>query len=173
MAVVNRKYRYLFLSEAYCASRAVDQALLQHEGSVLLDCWTHEPFDKLCDLGFISPHESLLKFSVVRHPADYLVTKYHHLTSWHKQGFRAFLLYELIKSNTLFAHANDTDKTIRYELLQSQLNDVLETRGAPPVALNVVGQTQGKRAWQTYYKGKDRRLLQQLLADYATYGYRI
>ena len=171
MAIVNRKYGYLFLAEPYCASRAVGEALAEHEGSVVLDTWVHDPIEKLCKLGLVQAHEPLLKFSIVRHPADYLVTKYHHLTGWHKKGFRAFLRSQLESHESLFIHANDTDRTLRYEALLPQLNDILESRGAPPIKLNVVGKTEGKKPWRSYYSEKDLRILPAFLHEFQTFGY--
>jgi hypothetical protein len=171
MAVLNRKYGYLFLAEPHCASRAVGEALAQHEGSVVLDTWVHNPLSALVELGFVRPHETLFKFSVVRHPADFLVTKYHHLTGWHAKGFRAFLHSELEKLEPLFMHANWMDRTIRYERLQSELNDVLEARGAPPVTLNVIGKTENKKPWRSYYTDRDLRLLNGILSEVLIYGY--
>lgn len=173
MAIVNRKYGYLFLAEPYCASRAVEQALLVHDGSEHLDCWVHEPLAKLCDLGFVRPNEPLFKFSVVRHPCDYLVTKYHHLTGWHKKGFREFLRAHLENPETLFMHAAVMDRTLKYELLQSQLNDILEARDAPPVELQVIGKTEDKKHWRSYYSVGDIWSIDERLPDFKTYGYRI
>jgi hypothetical protein len=171
MATLNRKYGYLFLAEPYCASRAVGIALAQQEGSVVLDTWVHNKLSKLVDDGFLTPHEPLFKFSIVRNPADYLVTKYHHLSGWHTKGFAAFLNDEYAnRHRSLFWHASDADKTLRYELLESQLNDLLEARGAPPVSLTVVGKTQDKKDWRSYYSDKDLALLRSL-PDFNTYGY--
>jgi hypothetical protein len=171
MAIVNRKYGYLFLAEPYCASRAVGEALAAQEGSEVLDTWVHNTFPKLVELGFVKYHEPLYKFSVVRNPADYLVTKYHHLTGWHKNGFKAFLRSTLETPQPLFMHANDVDKTLRFELLESQLNDVLEARGAPPVKLAVVGQTRDKKHWESYYTPGDLEHIRENLPDFRTYGY--
>lgn len=170
MAILNRQYGYLFLAEPYCASRAVGTALAQQEGSVVLDTWVHNPHSKLCDLGFVQPHEQLFKFSIVRNPADYLVTKYHHLTGWHVKGFQAFLRSHLELPETLFMHAGTVDLTLRYEHLASQLNDVLESRGAPPVTLSVIGPTKGKHRWQTYYS-PETLIAVSKHPDFNTYGF--
>jgi hypothetical protein len=171
MAILNRKYGYLFLAEPYCASRAIEQALLVHDGSEHLDTWIHDTLPKLVERGFVTPHAPFYKFSVVRHPADLLVTKYHHLTGWHKKGFRAFLHNELEKLEPIFMHANLMDRTLKYEVLQPQLNDILEARGAPPVALQVLGKTEDKKPWRSYYNDRDLRLLNSLLPELHTYGY--
>lgn len=172
MAIVNRKYGYLFLAEPYCASRTVAQSLLTHEGSEQLDCWVHEPLAKLCEMGLVQPNESLLKFSIVRHPCDYLVTKYHHLTGWHKKGFREFLRHHLENPETLFMHAASADMTLKFELLNAQLNDILEARGAPPVQLQVVGKTADKKDWRSYYSVGDIWHIDDILPDFKTFGYR-
>jgi len=174
MAIVNRKYGYLFLAEPYCASRAVGIALAQHEGSVVLDCWVHEPLRRLYELDMVRPHEPLFKFSIVRHPGDYLVTKYHHLTGWHKRGFREFLRAHLEPAEpTLFMHAAVMDRTLKFELLQTQLNDILEARDAPPVELPVIGKTKDKKHWRSYYSTGDIWHIDEILPDFKTYGYRV
>lgn len=173
MAVLNRKYGYLFLAEPYCASRAIGIALAQQEGSEVLDTWVHNPLRKLVEEGFVAYHDPLYKFSVVRNPADLLVTKYHHLTGWHKQGFQRFLESEFREPTTLFMHGNDADKTLRYEHLESQLNDLLTDRGAPTVSLTVVGKTETKQAWRSYYPDEVLRRMVERLPDFKTYGYTI
>ena len=168
MAILNRKYGYLFLSEPYCASRAVKSALAEQDGSVVLDTWVHNSFPKLVQLGFLKYHEPVYKFSIIRNPLDYLVTKFHHLTGWHKNGFQSFLRAQ---SGTQFLHANDVDKTLRYEHLESQLNELLESRGAPPVSLTVVGKTESKRPWQSYYMADDIAVARAQVSDFRLYGY--
>lgn len=171
MAILNRKYGYLFLAEPYCASRAVGTALAQQDGSVVLDTWVHNTFPKLVQLGFVQFHEPIYKFSVVRDPADYLVTKYHHLTGWHKNGFRSFLRSHLENPQPLFMHPEDTDKTLRYEFLEQHLNGLLEDRGAPTVKLNIVGKTADKKPLQAYYTPEDLTYAREKIPEFRTYGY--
>ena len=122
----------------------------------------------------VRPNEPLFKFSIVRHPCDYLVTKYHHLTSWHKRGFSEFLRAHLEPPEpTLFMHAAVMDRTLKFELLQTQLNDILEARDAPPVELSVVGKTEGKQYWRSYYTHGEIWSIDEQLPDFKTYGYRI
>jgi hypothetical protein len=173
MAILNRKYGYLFLAEPYCASRAVAKALLTQDGSVdLVDTWVHNPFEKLVELGIVKYHEPLYKFSVIRNPADLLVTKYHHLTGWHKQGFKPFLRSHLeAPGPSLFMHAAVMDKTLRYERLESELNDTLEARGAPPVKLELIGKTETKKHWRSYYSDDEIKTMLERLPDFKTFGY--
>lgn len=168
MAVINRKYGYLFLAEPYCASRSIEQALLIHDGSWHMNAWTHETFEKLIQLEEITRHEPLFKFSVVRNPADYLVTKYHHLTSWHGRGFEAFLAEQ---RSPLFLHADTVDRVVRYERLESELNAVLESRGAPEVKLQTIGQTPGKKSYRSYYESHNAQDLIHGRIEFRTYGY--
>jgi hypothetical protein len=170
MAVINRKRGYLFLAEPYCASRSIEEALLDHECSHRVDAWTHETAGKLADLGVLYPHEPLYKFSVIRHPADLLVTKYLHLTGWHKKGFKEFLRSH--GNETLFLHANSADKTLRYEHLESHLNDLLQDKELPLVKLSVIGKTAGKRDWRSYYDADDLAFVSRL-PDFRTYGYKL
>lgn len=166
MAVLNRKHGFLFLAEPHCAARSIEAALPGRK----LDAWIHESYPDLIRKGLVEESWPVFKFSVVRHPGDYLVTKYHHLTSWHKAGFEAFLLSQL-ELPTLFMHASATDRVIRYEHLASQLNDVLEALGAPTVTLSRLGETADKRPWESYY-GPEQRELLATFPDMATYGYR-
>ena len=69
-------------------------------------------------------------------------------------------------------HANAMDMTLKFELLQTQLNDILEAREAPPVELTVVGKTADKKDWRSYYSVGDIWSIQDQLPDFKTYGYR-
>jgi predicted RNase H-like HicB family nuclease len=171
MAIVNRKYGYLFLAEPYCASRAMSAALAEQEGSEVLDTWVHNRFPTLVELGFVKYHEPLFKFSVIRNPADFLVTKYLNLSGWHANGFKAFLRAQLMSDQPLFMHANDVDKTLRYEYLESHLNELLEFLGAPPVTLPVIGKTEDKKYWASYYTPEDLAYIREHIPEFRIYGY--
>lgn len=175
MAIINRTHGYLFLAEPHCATRAVEAALKHQPGSKVIDAWVHVSRDDLIRKKIILPHEPLYTFSVVRNPADWVVTRYHHLTGWHSRGFKAFLEYHLenhLWDKSVFMHAKDTDRVLRYEFLSQQLNEILESRGASPVRLDRIGVTAGKRAWDSYFTREQLAYMQTNLKDFATYGYR-
>lgn len=174
MAVINRTFNYLFLAEPYCASRAIEQALLTQQGSQRVDQWIHESFRRLVDIGELMPHEPILKFSVVRHPADWAVTSYHHMTGWHGRGFIPYIEYQLdnnVWDETCFIHANMVDLNLRYEQLEAHLNDVLDARDAPTVTLKRVGVTQGKKHWREYWPDTLYDRFKSQLKDFERYGY--
>lgn len=174
MAVLNVKYNYLFLSEPYCASRAIEGALLKQDGSWNADTWTHETKDKLIDLRPEIGRHPFFTFSVVRHPADLLVTRYHHLTGWHSKGFKAFLEYIIAnppESRSMYAHAGSTDQTVKYENLSGHLNALLDSLNAPPVDLEVVGKTKEKGYWREYYTPLEMDRLRETFTDFEVYGY--
>jgi len=166
----------LFLAEPHCATRSIEQALKGQDGAVAIDAWVHVSHEDLIKKKIIKPHEPLYTFSVVRHPADWIVTRYHHLTGWHSKGFHPFVRYHLennLWDRSVFMHAKNTDRVIRYEHLAQQLNEILESRGAPPVSLGRLGQTANKQEWRSYF---DREELEQLpikLKDFSNYGYKV
>ena len=176
MAVINRKYGYLFLAEPHCATRSVEAALQRQRGSqVIQTAWTHATYQELLDQCVVTINEPLFKFSVIRHPCDWAVTRYHQMTGWHKEGFAAFIKYHLdngLWANSIFVHARYSDYTIRFESLQSALNAVLESRGSPPVCLGRLGETADRKSWPSYFT---RTLLQSFadgIPDFRTYGYK-
>jgi hypothetical protein len=172
MAVLNRHHGYLFLSEPHIASRAITTALLHHEGS--LDIHQHGTLEQLqardvsCD--------GLLKFSCIRHPCDWLVSHYLHLSSWHRAGFEAFLRYHLehvFTGRTVFLHTRAVKKVLRYENLLPELNALLRELGVPAVSLAKIGVTPYKQHWSKYYDDTTRRLVRSALLDFDEFGYEV
>lgn len=172
MSVINRARGYLFLCEPHCASRSVTAELMKHEGSQLVG--QHETYSRMLETGAIDESDSLLKFCVVRHPADWLVTRYHHMTSWHGKGFRAFLRY-LIDNDQLkdiiYTHPPSCNRLIRYETLEADLNHILRRFGVLPEVLLTIGQTKGKGHWRESYEAEDLDALRGYLNGIQTYGY--
>ena len=170
MAIINTTFRYLFLAEPHCACRAIEKALLQQPGSSSVNAWVHASRTELIKSGI---DRNLFVFSIVRHPADWIVTRYHHLTGWHRQGFKAFVEYHLdneLWERSVFMHGLFADQTLRYEHLHTTLNQLLANLSAPPVQLERVGETPGKKPWRSYYTPE---LLARVVAlpDFLTFGY--
>lgn len=171
MAVLNREKGYLFLSAPHCASRAITQALELHSGSAAVG--QHET---LAELSRRQPNrfDGLLNFCVIRHPYDWLVTRYHHLTSFHKNGFKEFVRHQTT-DNTLdgviFLHAKDSNRIARYESLEADLNQILRRFGLEIGTLPLVGKTAGKRDFREYYDLEDVQRIREYFNGRDTYGY--
>lgn len=178
VAVINRDFGYLFLAEPYCASRSIEAALLKHPGSQKVDAWMHATKEELLRQGRIGDLERLYSFSVVRHPADVLVTRFHHLTGWKSKGFQAYF-EDCLRSppfaggRSIFMHPRDVDQTVSFERLSGHLNALLDAIGAPPVMLESVGKTPEKKPWRVYYETGQLDQLAAIYRDFADFGYAI
>lgn len=172
MAILNREKGFLFLSAPHCASRAISQALQLQSGSMPIG--QHESYAQLAAKHDMP--ESLLKFCVVRHPLDWLVTRYHHLTSFHKSGFKEFVRHQTtdgVLDGLIFCHAEDSNRIVRYESLGSDLNAILKRFGLGIGTLPVLGKTTGKRDYREYYDLEDVERVRSYLKNRETYGYSI
>jgi hypothetical protein len=169
MAVLNRERKYLFLSEPHIASRSIQKALLAHAGSEAIG-----QHDTLNRLGIDT--EGLRIFSCIRHPCDWLVTRYMHLTSWHRLGFTAFLndfIKTVEQSRTIFLHAKMSERLIRYETLKGDLEQLRQDWILPPIRLEQIGVTAHKGRWLQYYDSESFRKVNKWLHDFANYGYKV
>lgn len=175
MAILNNEKGFLFLSAPHCASRAVSQALQLHAGSTTLG--QHDSYAQLVMKHNISEkHQPLLKFCVVRHPLDWLVTRYHHLTSFHKSGFKEFVRHQTtdgVLDDLVFCHAKDCNRIARYESLESDLNKILKRFGLEIGTLPIVGKTAGKKDYREYYDLEDVERVRSYLKGRETYGYSV
>jgi hypothetical protein len=123
MAIVNRQHGFLWLAEPYSASRTLRERLLKLPGSQPIGSY-HSSLATLIDRGLISPDEignTLRVFSVIRHPVQYLVTQFCHLSSWHYAGFDKFVRCELANKTTVYRHAADATDHIRFANLHEDL----------------------------------------------------
>jgi hypothetical protein len=172
MAILNREKGYLFLSAPHCASRAISQALQLHPGSMPIG--QHDTFAQL--VGKHGIQESLFKFCVIRHPLDWLVTRYLHLTSFHAGGFKKFIQHQTtdgMLDDVLFVHAKDCNRIARYETLEHDLNLIVKRFGLEIGKLPTVGATAGKRDYREYYDLEDVDRVRSYLKGRETYGYSI
>lgn len=153
MAIVNKKYHYVFLAEKHCASRVLRDVLLQHPGSenVPPHHATLSELTALCPVLRENPDDFLV-FSVVRNPADILVTM--HFANSFQEYLRTTSLHP---AHTFFQHVEDVDAELRYENLERELNAILGPMGAPRVNLPRKEEyvTGGKHPWPSYYEKED------------------
>lgn len=172
MAVINRLAGYLFLSEPHCASRAVTQVLLAHKGSQAIG--QHDSYDDLVARDHVKEGEHLLRFCVVRDPRDWLVTRYHHMGSWHKHGFSAFLKYQIendLIKDIMFTHGPVCNRIVRYETLFTDLTKVMSKFKLPVAELPVIGKTVNKQPWYEYFSEADVENLRKYMDGRPCYGY--
>ncbi|KPK50095.1 MAG: hypothetical protein AMS22_12660 [Thiotrichales bacterium SG8_50] len=171
MAVINRRYRYLFLAEPHTASRALRNALLQHTDSH--EVGSHH--STLKDLKRRGVHglSKCYPFSVVRNPADILVTKWLlSLPGLDLAGYLKQLLQNCRDPyNLLFLHNHYTRTHLHYEALQHDLDTFFGSMGIPFIELPTVGATPGKRPWREYYGLDELNLLLAYCKELPVGGY--
>jgi hypothetical protein len=172
MAVLNREHNYLFLSEPHIASRSIQAALLTHAGSEAIG--QHHTLEELVQRG-LDP-DGLRIFSCIRHPCDWLVTRYMHMTSWHRLGFTAFFndfIKTVQQSRTIFLHAKTSERLIRFESLKGDLKQLAQDWKLPSILLDHIGKTEHKGRWFKYYDSESLRKVNKWLHDFANYGYSV
>ena len=169
MAVINKKYHYVFLAEKHCASRVLRDVLLQHPGSenVAPHHATLSEVTKVCPILRENPDDFLV-FSVVRNPADVLVTM-HFANSF--QGY----LRDIGRPPThaFFRHVEYVDVELRYENLERELNAVLSQVEAPKVTIPRKEEyvTGGKNPWPSYYEKEDINYIISSFPEVRRWGY--
>lgn len=153
MAVVNTKHNYVFLAEKRCASRVLRDVLLKQPGSEQV-AHHHASYTEVLDAcpGVRENPDNFTFFSVVRNPADILVTMHF------AKSFQDYL--RDVGSNprrVFFQHADDVDIQLVYENLERELAIVLEALQAPKVKLPYKEEyvTSGKSPWPAYYEKWD------------------
>jgi hypothetical protein len=161
MAIVNRKYGYVYLAEPHTGSRACLKALEQHAGFEHNNSH-HEKADCTAD--------GLITFSVVRHPLEIIATYFHH----DKRDFFETVLAHVRRSRDsgFYYHAEQSDRVLRYENgLAEEVNAFFKTIGAPPVDFEIVRPTQDKRPWWEYFDAATIRIVEVLLPEIKGFGY--
>lgn len=164
MAVVNDKYRFIYLAEPYTASRSITHGLMRLEGS--REVGQHDTLATLIDKYDVDPNYFAFRF--VRHPADWLVTHYHHQTSWANR-FKEFVANYVGDRHSVFYH--NTGATYRYEDLHYELGRISELLYMPVVSIPWIGMTYAKEDFRSYYDQETKALLDKL-RDWEAYGYR-
>lgn len=176
MAVANDRLNFIFLAEPRTASRATRDALLKLEGSYEVGTH-HHLIEDLLDSYLKCSRDAYTVFSTIRNPADEMVTL------WLQSGTRprshcGETFAEYIRrwgvgkpESFFFRHAESADQVIRYENLQKELDSLLRSFGVSPVKLEVVGPTEGKEPWFSYYTPRDLRYLLSSYPEIARWGY--
>jgi hypothetical protein len=172
MAVINRRFRYLFLAEPRTASRAMRNALLTHTCSQEVGAH-HDTLDDLRRKG-VRGLSKCYTFSVVRNPADVLASMWV-ILGRKRLPFNDYLckLYAECRNpdNLLFQHNRYTKTQLRYENLQTGLDTLLGGLGIPFVELPTVGVTHGKDPWLTYYGVQELDTILARCPELETAGY--
>lgn len=169
MAVINKKYRYVFLAEKHCASRILRDVLMHQPGGEYVPPHhaTLSELIKLCpDLReFPSKFKT---FSVIRNPADILVTMHFANTF---QEFMRHISYD--PEHLFFKHVVDADAILHYEHLEDDLNDFLVHVGAQKVAIPYKEDyvTGGKKSWPAYYEERDIEFILNAFPEIKHWGY--
>lgn len=178
MSVVNHKYRYIFCHEPYAAGRAIEKALMRHEGSQNFNGEHHIDVIKMIGHEWVTEEQfdKYWKFRVIRNPYDWLVTAWIHNDS-SKTMFSEWVMTKglgLITYGTLFwRYHEQVDQDLRYENLQNELNQCLWSQGAPTVRLEVVGKTVDKPRWDEMITVSDARRLEKLYSDIRRFRYNL
>jgi hypothetical protein len=178
MAVINDKYRFMFLCEPHTASRTIRDALMKLEGSRETSTYHH------CDVRRALHNNYLTQgqvsdygyFATIRDPHDLLVTKWF-ITTPRRDDFYKFLRghKKNLKNGTLFWRFLDSvTHMIRYEKLEEGLNQVLAKYNAPLVELPEAKpdyKTPGKTTWQDEWSGRLFNWAAMNYPDINRYGY--
>ena len=169
MAVVNTTYNYIFLAEKHCASRVLRDVLLEQPGSEYV-APHHASYDEVLDACPVVREnpDDFTTFSVVRNPADILVTM-HFANSF--QGYLRDVGQH--PGGLFFQHAKDVDIPLVYENLDRELNIVLEAFQAPSVKLPRKEEyvTGGKNPWPAYYEKEDIDFILSVYPEIHMWGY--
>jgi hypothetical protein len=173
MAVVNHHFRYLFLAERRCASRVLSDVLMSQLGSEFVSPH-HASYSEVvdsCSTMRLFPEfssQEYVPFSVVRNPADILVTM-------HKSNsFQEYMRHMSYSQNCMFfQHVHAADAVLRYENLERDLNDFLRGQGAPEVTIPRKEEyvTGLKNPWPSYYEEKDIDFILSVFPEIARWGY--
>lgn len=106
-------------------------------------------------------------FSVLRNPYDLLATCYVRRgrgTSF-VEFVRSYNESPYVEDGRLYYHEPDSDTLLRYELLQSGLDLLLEKLGLSRIELGRHNETSSKRPWETYYTPEAYRVVNSRFGD--------
>ena len=172
MAVINDRFHYLFLAEPRTASRAMRDALLTHPGSREIGSH-HASLRTLKSRYRLRRADRYYTFSVVRNPADILVTEWFEFGAGRSlfEYIRDRLYYCSDSDNPFFKHASTVKHFLHYEELQVGLDTLFGGLGIPFVVLPVVGKTLDKEYWRTYYSPETLHYLQSNCSEVSKFGY--
>lgn len=147
VAVYNHHHNFFFLAEPYSASRSIHRALMEIPGSESVG--SHHSMANQLPGYWLS---GAITFSVVRNPLDRLVTCYHHMTGWHRQGFHEFVRATLPGKETQYLHTQSSDVFLCFDRLKQELTQLMFQCGVPHFELTThLGATVSKRPYASYY----------------------
>lgn len=167
MAVLNKKYRYLYLAEPETGSRSCAAALKQHKGSEIIPGHHIDPWQMLKrGLIDIKTLKNVITFSFIRNPLDILVSRT-------LKGSKHSLRFHINRCHgRLFYKHHGCDQLLRYEYgLEKELNLFLGSIGAPRITLDMIGKSADKKPWRTYYTEADLEFARLLIPEIEAYGY--
>lgn len=169
MAIVNTKYKFIFLFEPHTASRSTRTALKTLEGSKEIGDH-HITIHKMNRRNMLSKREKdYPTISAIRNPFDHIVTHYF-CSDGGRRTFKEWVSGYLNNYSEIFRHA-DSDYFIRYEALPDSLNGILKEMNAPEVELPYIGKTKHKPDWKSMYSDEVRRLVEINLTNMYGYGF--
>ena len=94
-----------------------------------------------------------VRFTVIRNPYDYFASRYVRLDK--KEPFESFCrgysASPYIEGGKIYYHLPDSQRILRYENLQTELNALMKELELPEVPLGQHNPTQGKKPWESYY----------------------
>ncbi len=177
MSVVNHKYRYIFMHEPHAGGRAIEKALMSHEGSQNFNGEHHINVIKMIDREWVTEEQfdTYFKFRVIRNPYDWLVTCWIHTDPHQKQKFDAWVMTKglgFTATSTLFCrYDREADMNVRFENLEENLHFTFLSYDIPPVALQKVGVTQDKPHWSDLLTVNQAKQLGEWYPDIKRFGY--
>lgn len=157
--------KFIYLALPHTATRATARVLWEIDGA---KTWGHKEIKNnhhvtKKELLEASPDAFMgneIAVSTVRHPCDLLVTWWLRYLRYNGGGpglleFIQFSEKEITRFMPYLRDGKmywiDSDEYMRYESLQTDLNNLLTRFGFPSVVLRKINVTKEKKAWQSYY----------------------
>lgn len=161
--------KVLFLAEPYSASRSVRDALLSAGGHEI--GWHHATLQELRASG----HEIVEPaFSILRHPCEWLVSHYRHMTSWHTKGFDAFVEDFITNNESVYRHARSCETLLSFDRLTDDFQRMRVEYEIPSCTLPHVGVTPGRTQWRQIFSSRANEMVSNSLTrDFSLYSARL
>ena len=192
MAVINDKYKFMFLCEPHTASRSTRDALMQLETSRETSQYHHINVARAIHNHYLTPEQAseYYLFATIRDPHDLLVTKWFISNGLGRRSRplspaglekRRVAFFEFIKGhiktlkdNTIFwRFYRDVNTFVRFEHLEQGINQILISLGAPTISLDYKREykTDGKTQWQDEWNDKAYHWALDNYQDIVRYSY--
>ena len=177
MAVINDKYKFMYLCEPHTASRSTRDALMTLETSRETSTYHHINVARALHNHYLTLEQAreYFFFTTIRNPHDLLVTKWF-VSNHQRHDFFKFIRghVKTMKEDTLFWRFHrEVNTFIRYERLEEGLNKILSRLGAPSVQLPYKKEykTEGKGKWRDEWSARMARWAREHYPDIDRYGY--